>query len=241
MRSISGGAMLYDASRAGNAEPGWLEARWWAQRGTVTPASAGRGAVSLIQADARQLVLRHYRRGGLIAGLLGDRYAWRGAQAVRSFCEWNLLYLMRRYGLPVPTPIAARYLRRGWYYSADLLMEQVAGARTLAERVSTGPLPISLWIEVGRCLRRFHAAGVCHADLNAHNILFDVDDRVWVIDFDRARLRRPGLWSDANLARLYRSLEKVTADAPAEHFSDADWASFLDAYLAPPLAAVPAA
>jgi 3-deoxy-D-manno-octulosonic acid kinase len=233
VQPISGGAMLYDASRASNAQPGWLDAGWWAQRGSVTPAAAGRGAVSLIDADARQLVLRHYRRGGLMARLSSDRYWWSGARAVRSFCEWQLLYLMRRYGLPVPTPIAAGYRRAGLSYSADLLMERIVGARTLAECLIAAPLPITQWVAVGRCLRRFHVAGVCHADLNAHNVLFDANEQVWVIDFDRATLRAPGMWSDANLARLYRSIEKVVADYPVEHFSNADWVSLLGGYLAP--------
>lgn len=235
VQPISGGAMLYDASRASNAQPGWLDAGWWARRGTVKAAAAGRGAVSLIEADSRQLVLRHYRRGGLMARFSADRYWWNGAKAARSFCEWQLLYLMRRYGLPVPTPIAAGYRRSGLRYTADLLMEQIVGARTLAEHLAVAPLPIALWVAVGRCLRRFHVAGICHADLNAHNILVDANEQVWVIDFDRASLRAPGLWSDANLARLYRSLEKLAAGLPAEHFTTADWTSLLDGYLAPPL------
>lgn len=226
--------MLYDASRAGNAQAGWLDALWWAQRGSVTAATAGRGAVSLIEADSRQLVLRHYRRGGLMARVSVDRYWWKGAQSARSFCEWHLLYLMRRYGLPVPTPIAAGYRRAGFGYTADLLMEGIPGARSLAVRLQAAPLPIAHWVAVGRCIRRFHVAGVFHADLNAHNVLFDGEDQVWVIDFDRAMLRAPGLWSDANLARLYRSLEKVAADVPAAHFTDADWASLLDGYFLPP-------
>ncbi len=69
-------------------------------------------------------------------------------------------------------------------------------------------------------------------------MLLDDESRVWLVDFDRGRLRRPGLWCDSNLVRLRRSVEKITAALPAEHFSDADWSSLLDAYFA---AAQPAA
>ena len=111
IQDFDGGTILYDGSRAGNAAPGWLDASWWAQRGEVRPAAEGRGAAVLIEADGRSLVLRHYRRGGLIARISADRYLWRGADRTRSFQEWQLLYLMHRAGLPVPQPVAAGYRR----------------------------------------------------------------------------------------------------------------------------------
>lgn len=233
-KDLPGGAMLYDASRAGNAEPAWLDRDWWGRRGEVRVAGEGRGAALFIDADGRRLVLRHYRRGGWAARLSADRYWWRDESSTRSFLEWQLLYLMRRAGLPVPAPIAAGYRRTGpRTYCADLLTERIEGARSLAARLASAPLPLMGWISIGRCLRRFHEDGVWHADLNAHNVLMDEEGRVWLVDFDRGRLRRPGLWCDANLVRLRRSVEKITASLPAERFSDADWASMLDAYFAP--------
>jgi 3-deoxy-D-manno-octulosonic acid kinase len=71
---------------------------------------------------------------------------------------------------------------------------------------------------------------VCHADLNAHNVLLGEGEAVHLIDFDRGRLRKPGLWCDANLVRLRRSLEKVTYGLPPERFTEADWHSLLDGY-----------
>jgi 3-deoxy-D-manno-octulosonic acid kinase len=64
---------------------------------------------------------------------------------------------------------------------------------------------------VGAEIARFHAHGVYHADLNAHNILL-TDASVWLIDFDRGELRHPArAWQQANLARLKRSLLKIGA------------------------------
>ena len=76
----------------------------------------------------------------------------------------------------------------------------------VAQRLVDSGLPLEDWIAVGRCIRRFHDFGLCHADLNAHNVMFDGAGAVWLIDFDRGRLRRAGLWRDANLVRLRRSL-----------------------------------
>jgi 3-deoxy-D-manno-octulosonic acid kinase len=187
--------------------------------------------VLYIEADGRRLVLRHYRRGGWIARWWTDRYLWRAASLTRSFIEWHLLYVMHRAGLPVPKPIAACYRRTGRYsYSADLLTERIAGVSSLATRLASAPLPLSSWIAIGRCLRRFHRDGVCHADLNAHNVLLDDAQDVWLVDFDRGRLRRPGLWCDGNLVRLRRSIEKISDALPPERFSEADWAALLSGY-----------
>ena len=233
IQEFAGGGMLYDSSRAGNATPNWLDARWWSARGTVSAAAEGRGSTLLIDADGRSLVLRHYRRGGLIAKLVADRYRWRGAEHTRSFREWHLLYHMHRAGLPVPMPVAAGYRRRGGTYTADLLVQRIPGVRSLAAAIEVAPIPLGTWMAIGRCLKHFHARGVCHADLNAHNILLGAgEDDIWVIDFDRGSLRAPGWWSDSNLVRLRRSLQKITGGLGSERFTAADWQMLLDSYLA---------
>ena len=89
----------------------WFDPIWWSRRGEVRDSAEGRGAALFIEADGRQLVLRHYRRGGWIASWSTDRYLWQGGALTRSFIEWHLLYVMRRAGLPVPMPIAACYRR----------------------------------------------------------------------------------------------------------------------------------
>lgn len=231
IQDYEGGTILYDGSRASNASPGWLDASWWAKRGTVSAAEEGRGAAYMIEADGRSLVLRHYRRGGLVARIGKDRYFWRGADRTRSFHEWHLLYLMQRAALPVPLPIAAGYRRNGWTYTADLLVERIPAVRTLAAALKTAPVSLGVWVAIGRCLRNFHAHGIYHADLNAHNILLGKEEsEVWLIDFDRGAVRLPGWWSDANLVRLQRSLQKLSAALGGERFSAADWQALVHSY-----------
>ncbi|MEJ1960092.1 MAG: 3-deoxy-D-manno-octulosonic acid kinase [Gammaproteobacteria bacterium] len=229
-KDLTGGVMLYDASRAGNAAPSWFDPSYWRERNEVEGEARGRGTTHFVRSGKQQFVLRHYRRGGLVARVLRDRYLWRGEAATRAFEEWQLLYHLHRAGLPVPAPIAARYRRHGLTYTADLITERLTDSISLAGQLQMRGIPILGWITIGRCIRAFHDLGVCHPDLNAHNILLVGDDSVYLIDFDRGRLMKPGMWCDGNLVRLRRSLEKITYKLPPEHFSEADWHGLLDGY-----------
>ncbi|HXR90077.1 MAG TPA: 3-deoxy-D-manno-octulosonic acid kinase [Steroidobacteraceae bacterium] len=228
--ALSGGAMLYDGSRASNFSPAWFDPNHWDAKGAVEGRPRGRGAALYINASGKRLVLRHYRRGGLIARFSGDRYLWRDEESTRPFAEWQLTYRLHRAGLPVPAPIAARYEHSGRTYKGDIITERLPTVGSLTECLSKGALSILTWIAVGRCIRRFHDLGVCHADLNAHNILLTEEAKVYLIDFDRCQLRRSGLWRDSNLVRLRRSIEKVTYGMPADRFGESDWHGLLDGY-----------
>ena len=231
--------MLYDTSRVGNLSPDWFEPRFWQARGELEGIARGRGTTCFLKtASGRRYALRHYRRGGLMAHLMRDRFLWRGEEATRPFLEWALIYRLHRAGLPVPAPIAARFRRHGTHYTGDIITERLTTVGSLAQCLRSGALSLVSWIAIGRCIRRFHDLGVCHADLNAHNVLLS-DDKVYLIDFDRCQLRAPGWWRDNNLVRLHRSLEKVTWALPPERFSNDDWHGLLDGYREP--AAGPAA
>lgn len=238
---IAGGAMLYDASRAGNLSTETFDPVLLARRGQIVGEARGRGAAWFLAVQSRAWVLRHYRRGGLMRTLSRDQYWWRGEEGTRAFAEWQLTYHLHRAGLPVPAPIAARYRKRGLTYRGDIITERLEDVWSLAQALDAAPLSLLTWIAVGRCLRRFHDLGVCHADLNAHNILLgqvsgaDAQARVYLIDFDRGTLRKPGFWQDANLVRLRRSLEKITWGLPPERFTEDDWHGLLDGYQQLPL------
>jgi len=231
---LGSGAMLYDASRSGNFAAEWFDPVHWAGLGAIEGEARGRGTTVFFRAGERRYALRHYRRGGLVGKLVRDTYVWLGERRTRPFHEWLLTLHLHRNGLPVPAPVAARYLRRGAGYRGDLITERIDGAVSVAQRLAVAGLPLADWIAIGRCIRRFHDFGLCHADLNAHNLLFDAAGAVHMIDFDRGRLRPRGLWCDANLVRLRRSLLKVSDRLPPGHFSETDWQSLLAGYAAAP-------
>ncbi len=225
---IACGAMLYDASRMDQPGSDAFERDHWRQRGTLQEVAGGRGTVAFIHDAGRRWVLRHYRRGGFVARLLDDTYLYTGAARTRAHAEFQLLRRLREWNLPVPAPVAARYLRTGLLYRADLLTEELPTRLTLAQALGSGPLGSATWRAIGRCVAGLHARGVQHADLNAHNLLLGAGGEIYVLDFDRGRIRTRGAWEDRVLARLRRSLEKVTGGLPAGRFGEPEWQWLLD-------------
>src|SRR6056297_979845 len=225
------GAIVYDPRIFNHFEPAWLEPGGWDAQGDV-PDAPGRGAVRFVAGAAGDFALRHYRRGGLVGRVLDDEFLWLGQAATRPFREFRLLARLAAAGLPVPAPAAAGYRRSAGVYRGDILTCRLPGVRSLAGVLRERDLEAGEWRRIGATIRRFHDAGVCHADLNAHNIQLGAEGAVWLLDFDRGRLRRPGAWQRRNLARLLRSLEKLRAGVSGFRYETGDWRQLVAGYRA---------
>lgn len=222
MHQDAHGAILCDAAISPQVDDDWFALEHWRARDALRMHAGGRGGVAVIDSPVGECVLRHYRRGGLVQALLGDRYLWLGADRTRPFMEFRLLAEIARLGLPGPLAVAARYRRQGMLYRADLITRRIAGARTLADCLAGGELDRELATEVGAVVGRFHKAGIWHADLNAHNVMLSPAG-VHLVDFDRGRQRSPAAaWRQANLQRLRRSLLKLGAASRGEDVFERD-------------------
>jgi len=222
------GAILFDNTRVRQARPEWFSAAFWGEKARPV-ASGGRGGAWFVDAPFGASVLRCYLRGGFAAHFSRDRYWWSGANRTRSFAEFRLTRAMIAQGVPVPKPIAACYRREGRFYRAAILIERLDEVRTLADRAAVAG-DGAPWEEAGRLIARVHRAGLDHADLNAHNLLFDPTGRGWVIDLDRGEQRIPATgWREGNLARLKRSLLKLRGSRPIEEV-ERDFARLRAAY-----------
>jgi 3-deoxy-D-manno-octulosonic acid kinase len=215
------GVMLADPNGLGNeqlsAGESLFDPNFWTARKEIAAVSTGRGSAWFIGPAPHRWVLRHYRRGGFIANISKDRYLWAGEDRVRAFAEWRLLEYLTQRNLQVPKPVAAFYRRSGPTYRCDLITLRIPRSQPLSSALSAATLSAAAdasidWRGIGQAVARLHRLGVDHADLNAHNILVG-DGGVSIIDFDRGRLRAPGSWAAANLARLQRSLTKIGAVA----------------------------
>lgn len=180
----------------------------------------GRGDAWYVEGPFGAGVLRHYRRGGLMARFSTRHYLWLGERRVRCVREVELLEALVAAGLPVPAPIAGAWRREGLFYQAALLMARVPVRADLMslvhEDVAKAP-----WVSVGATLARFHRFGAHHPDLNARNVLQRSDGGITVIDWDRGTLgHAPGRWCHEEIARLERSLMKYRRHVPAAHIRD---------------------
>ncbi|HSH47581.1 MAG TPA: 3-deoxy-D-manno-octulosonic acid kinase [Halomonas sp.] len=227
--------ILYDAQRLCDAEglphigPEHFQPDYWQVRGGVLGEAPGRGTSVFINPAAlsetdepcivdqgEAWVLRPYRRGGMVARLSRRHYLWTGLERTRAFRELRLLARLYGESLPVPRPVAAAVFREGAVWSGALITVRIPEARALADLLMDHAADTALLERVGGVIRRFHAAGLDHVDLNARNLLVDAQRQVWLIDLDRCRLRSDGAWKAGNLRRLRRSLVKSGAPAAME-------------------------
>lgn len=222
--------ILYDADCVSQVDDTFFEPQAWAAQNLLLDAAPGRGTTVFVQNGESVYALRHYQRGGLPARFSRDRYLWVGLEHSRAWQEWRLLAELRQRGLPVPPPVAARVIRHGLTYQADIITERLP-ARPLAEWLGQKRLSVAWLQAIGSGLRRFHREGVYHADLNARNVLLDDEGMLYLIDFDRGELRKPSIgWQRANLGRLKRSLEKFRRTERHFAFDDEDWKAILRGY-----------
>lgn len=223
--------IIYAADMALPVTAEWFTVDYWQTCAGVERTAAGRGTAWFIHAQDADYVLRHYRRGGMMAKLSTDHYVWHGLHKTRAWREWELLEYIRSCGLAAPEPVAARVVRHGLLYTADILTRRIADSVALSRYLQQLPLYEQGWQAIGRCIRAFHDRCVYHADLNAHNILLDKQGKVYLIDFDKgARKQAPGKWQQDNLQRLKRSLEKLQAQSKTFYYETADWQALLEAY-----------
>lgn len=208
--------VIYDAERFSDCDPRWFDADYYRANGAVLHSTTGRGGVLLLERPDETWVLRHYHRGGFVAKLVYDHYLWTGRKRNRAFREWRLLAHLHALGLPAPRPIAARVVRAGPLYQADIVTRLIPDTRPLSSVIRAGTVADEQWLSIGAMLRAFHRAGVDHPDLTAHNVLLGALPTVFLVDFDNARLRLPGPWSRMGLARFERSLRKVALETGTE-------------------------
>lgn len=226
--------LLFDSERLPDCHPHHFDAEYWKQQGAIVGSSFGRGTTWFLRHQQYEYVLRHYHRGGLVGRFNRDQFLYTGRRNTRVVREFQLLQQMFEQGLPVPRPIAGRIIRTGHFYTADLIIERIAGASDLVHLLEQGSLPRDTWVRIGELVARFHNAGIWHADLNAHNILRDAQGKLWLIDFDRGHQRSLDTrWPQANLDRLLRSFNKELGRLPVFQWEQArDWPPLLEGYQA---------
>ena len=177
----------------------------------------GRGTVFVLNAGAERWVVRHYQRGGAIAGWLGDRYLRGGL--TRPEAELLVSGAARKRGIATPRIAAAVVYPDGAFYRGDIAPVFIPDSTDLAV-LTLGDTPWededvnSAWYATGELLRDCFAGGLLHPDLNLKNIVVQKTAGAMtahVIDLDRAHIARSvsGFQRERMLARFHRSREKI--------------------------------
>lgn len=227
---VEGTVIWYDATIFAPMEPRIFEPDWLRETGILRGSSQGRSEAYFLHYSDRDMVLRHFQRGGIVGKFIHDRYIATRFSNSRAMREFTLLDWMYTQGMLVPRPLAARHCPSGPFYRADLITERIPDARPLAEILLERALPERNWFTIGATIGQMHAFSVYHADLNCRNILLDAGERVWLIDFDKCGMRAPGRWTNRNLARLQRSFEKERHKHPSLNLMTEDWATLVAGY-----------
>lgn len=176
----------------------------------------GRGAAYRMHTADGDWLVRHYRRGGLVARVLDDEYLRIGVP--RPLRELRASAAARARGVATPEVVAAITYPAGPIYRADLATTFIDNGADLADITFGGESARAqcgreaAWRAAGALLRTAFAAGVDHADLNLRNILVTADGTAHLLDLDRAHVHEGSVSDVARnrmLERLHRSRRKL--------------------------------
>lgn len=206
------------------------------------PAAAGlggRGALRRVDSVEGPLLVREYRKGGLLRRFRGRRMHGRW----RPLDELVLHRRLAALGVPVPEAVGCVVLRGATGWRGFLLLHEIEGAEDLEALLHGVPAPDGPDLrrvvhEAGRVVRTLHDAGVPHPDLHPKNLLLAPDGRLVVIDLDKAQPSTGVLSEEArlgNLVRLGRAIEKHRLKGI--HAGPGEALRFLEGYAGSPEAA----
>lgn len=174
-----------------------------------TVSCSGRGQTLLYSKDGRELVLRHYKRGGFFGKIVKDRFFIFESNAHRALDEFKLLDYMLSKGLPVPKPVIAREIRSTLSVTQDIVIERLNGYKDLSYVISKRELTEAEYTNIGKTIYLFFKENIFHTDLNIRNILINEEGKVAIIDFDKCFCTKLSIdMKKSMINRLLRSFKK---------------------------------
>lgn len=153
---------------------------------TVDSVLGGRCSITVVEIRGiGSLVVKYYRRGGLIRHLVKQRYLKWGK--TRCQLEYDILNKVIDLGVGAPKPVAYAYQGR-LCYRCWLVTREIEQQQTLA-RLSLTDMDRAFAVigQIAGYISTLIQNHILHVDLHPGNVLIDSNSRVYLIDFDKAR------------------------------------------------------
>ena len=146
---------------------------------------SGRGVIKFTDLPGiGSVAVKQYRRGGLLRLLVKERYL--RSNPPRPAVEWQILRQAEKLGVNVPAALGYA-IEGALFYKAWLFTREIPKHRSLSEIACSDlsrlpPLVDSLVEQVGILI----ASGIRHIDLHPGNVVVSEDNKVYLLDFDKA-------------------------------------------------------
>jgi 3-deoxy-D-manno-octulosonic acid kinase len=144
----------------------------------------GRTSATPAQLDGiGTVVIKHYRRGGLMRYFIKRRYLKFGK--TRAQREFELLDIVGTLGINVPQPIAyahrGRLFYRAWLVTREIHQPLSLARLSLQDEKKTSTAMKSVIGQISLLIQN----DILHVDLHPGNVVVDAAGKVYLLDFDK--------------------------------------------------------
>jgi 3-deoxy-D-manno-octulosonic acid kinase len=146
-----------------------------------------------------RVVIKNYSRGGIIRHFNKRTYLKMGRPRCES--EYNFMHYLKKFNISSPEPVAFAF-EGGFFYHAWLVTKEIQEAQTLAELSLKDLRSTQIALEeLERQIGLMINNNILHVDLHPGNVLIDSSGEIYIIDFDKARIKSK--YSRARLRKIY--------------------------------------
>ncbi|RZB36168.1 MAG: 3-deoxy-D-manno-octulosonic acid kinase [Desulfobacteraceae bacterium Eth-SRB2] len=153
-------------------------------KNSVNSPLGGRTSITVTRLQGiGSVVIKYYRRGGVIRYLIKKRYLKCGK--TRCQIEYELLQKVRSLGINAPEPVAFAYRGR-LFYQCWLVTREIQDHQTLAQLSRSNEEQARMALKaVIKQVSMLIKNKIFHADLHPGNVIVDNQNQVYLLDFDK--------------------------------------------------------